>query len=273
MNAFLGERNVGKRPLDKKRALPETVEAIHAKNLSFSYAKASEEALSGIDLIIPKNQTVAIVGPSGSGKSSFLDLLLRLYEPSQGTFFFDEINYKELDIASLRSHFAIVRQEPFFFYGTIEENLRWENKQIPLSTLKEVCALVGADAFIEKLPQKYKTVLGEKAEGLSGREKQRLAIARALLKNPKVLLLDEATSHLDSASEEVVKECLKNLQGRLTVLVIAHRLSTITKADQIYVFSHGKLVEKGTHESLLALSGNYHHLWSLQNGALDSAIS
>jgi ABC-type multidrug transport system fused ATPase/permease subunit len=236
------------------------------KNLTFRYpSRPDEDVLSSINLRITANQMVALVGPSGAGKSTIASLLLRLYEPSSGELLFDNINSQDYSLTDLRRQIALVPQDIFLFGGTIKENISYGK---PDSTDDEIYAAAGkanALEFVERFPEKLDTIVGERGTQLSGGQRQRIAIARAVLKNPRILILDEATSSLDSESERLVQDALEKLMVGRTSIVIAHRLSTIRKADQIMVLDSGKIVEKGTHEELIAIEkGIYRNLSSLQ---------
>ena len=218
-------------------------------------------ALKKINLNIPHGKTTALVGPSGSGKSSILNLIPRFYDPDSGELKIDGQNIKDLTISSVRSVIALVSQEPILFDMSIKENILYSR---PNSTEEEIISAAksaAADSFIAQLPNGYDTVIGENGYSLSGGQKQRVSIARAFLKNAPILLLDEATSSLDTESESLVQEAIKKLMKDRTTLVIAHRLSTIINADQIIVLDDGKIVESGTHEELLSKNGVYKKLY------------
>jgi ABC-type multidrug transport system fused ATPase/permease subunit len=236
------------------------------KDLSFRYpSRPDEEVLSNINLTIPKNQMVALVGTSGAGKSTIASLILRLHEPSTGDILFDNHNSRNLALTSLRSQIALVPQDVFLFGGSIRENISYGKPDASGEEITEAARKANALEFIERFPARLDTIVGERGTQLSGGQRQRIAIARAVLKNPRILILDEATSSLDSESERLVQDALENLMIGRTSIVIAHRLSTIRKADQILVLDRGIIVEKGTHEELLHLeNGIYRNLSSLQ---------
>ena len=214
-----------------------------------------------VSLNIPHGKTTALVGPSGSGKSSILNLIPRFYDPDSGKLKIDGQNIKDLTISSVRSVIALVSQEPILFDMSIKENILYSR---PNSTDEEIISAAksaAADSFIAQLPNGYDTIIGEKGYSLSGGQKQRISIARAFLKNAPILLLDEATSSLDTESESLVQEAIKKLMKDRTTLVIAHRLSTIINADQIIVLDDGKIVESGNHEELLLKNGIYKKLY------------
>lgn len=236
--------------------------SIRFENVNFSYQE-DNLVLSGINLTINKGEIVALVGHSGSGKSTMAQLLLRFYDPSSGTIFFDGQDYRNISTKSLRRQMAVVTQETHLFNDTIYNNVDYGKPGSSREEIEAAAKAAFAHDFIEKLPGGYNTIIGERGTKLSGGERQRLAIARALLKNPSILILDEATSALDVASEKVVQLALdKLLEGR-TVLMIAHRLSTVRKANRIIVLENGKILETGAHDELVSQKGHYHKLLEL----------
>jgi len=251
-----------RRRTDGLRELESLNGEVEFRHVSFAY-EGSPLSLSNVDLRIPAGQTVALVGPSGAGKSTMASLLAGLYEPSEGVVTIDGVDLKELHEQSLRAKTAIVTQDTFLFHASVLENLRYGK---PSATRREVEAAARQAQIhevIAALPDGYDTMVGERGYRFSGGERQRLAIARAILKDPGILILDEATSSLDADSERVVQQALSRLRQGRTTLVIAHRLSTIVDADLIVVFDRGRIVERGTHSSLLARSGLYAWLWRL----------
>ncbi len=234
---------------------------IDLQEVTLSYEGQTNSALKEVSLNIPHGKTTALVGPSGSGKSSILNLIPRFYDPDSGKLKIDGQNIKDLTICSVRSVIALVSQEPILFDMSIKENILYSR---PNSTDEEIISAAksaAADSFISELPNGYDTIIGEKGYSLSGGQKQRISIARAFLKNAPILLLDEATSSLDTESESLVQEAIKKLMKDRTTLVIAHRLSTIINADQIIVLDDGKIVESGNHEELLLKNGIYKKLY------------
>jgi ATP-binding cassette subfamily B protein/subfamily B ATP-binding cassette protein MsbA len=251
--------------IERKESALQFQESIAFEFVSFTYPHTSTQTIRQMSLEIPKNRIVALIGSSGAGKSTVADLLLRLYEPTEGAIFVDGKRIDETKMDEWRSLFGVVSQDPFLFYDSIEENIRFGKEQAAEEEIWQAAIQAGAEPFIEKLPEKYKTLIGERGYRLSGGEKQRIALARALIRDPKILVLDEATSHLDSESEQFVQETLLALRGQKTLIVIAHRLSTIQLADLIYVIEKGKIIEKGTHDDLIFLGGRYHLFWNLQS--------
>jgi len=234
---------------------------ISFENVTLSYEGQKNSALKKISLKVPHGKTTALVGPSGSGKSSILNLIPRFYDPDTGSVKIDNQDIKELSIASVRSSIALVSQEPILFDMSIHDNILYGKPDSPDNEVIKAAKAAAADEFINELPDKYKTVVGEKGYSLSGGQKQRISIARAFLKDAPILLLDEATSSLDTESEHLVQKAISILMKDRTTLVIAHRLSTIINSDQIIVLDSGKVVETGTHEELLNKDGVYKKLY------------
>jgi ATP-binding cassette subfamily B protein len=221
-------------------------------------------ALRDITFEAQPGEMVALVGPSGAGKSTLIGMIARLYDPTAGAVEVDGVNVRDVELASLRAQIAYVTQESFLFHATIGDNLRFAREDATREEMEAACRQAYIHDFIVSLPEGYDTMVGERGHRLSGGERQRIAIARAILKRPRILILDEATSHLDSESESYVQSALEELMNGRTTLVIAHRLSTVLAADHILVIEAGSVVERGTHSELLALEGLYARLYSTQ---------
>ena len=237
--------------------------SIAVDNLHFSY-DGNHEVLHNIHLNIDKGKTIALVGQSGSGKSTMSDLIVRLYDPNKGSICIDGINIKEFSLEEYRQLFGIVSQDSFLFNDTIAENICFGKNIISEDEMIYAAKMANAHDFIISLPMGYQTKIGDRGVLLSGGQKKRLAIARALVRKPQILIFDEATSALDAESEHLVQEAIHNLLHGRTALIIAHRLSTIIDADCIYVFDNGSIAESGTHKELIEKGGIYFRLCSLQ---------
>ena len=240
---------------------------IRLKNVSFFYNGSSNKVLSNVSFSIPKNNTVALVGASGGGKTTILNLLLRLFENQAGTILIDDVDIRSIDYETYYKILGFVSQEPFLFNGNIFDNVAF-GAQASLEDVKAACQKADAHEFIEGLEHGYQTVVGESGLKLSGGQKQRIGIARALLKQPQILILDEPTSALDNQSEYRIQSTLDKLSHSLTVLIVAHRLTTIQYADKIIVLKDGGIEQQGTHESLLASNGYYCELYHQKSPAL-----
>jgi len=245
------------------RVLEHVEGAIAFEDVHFAYT-ADRSALNGIDLDIRPGQVAAFVGPSGAGKTTITQLVPRFYDPQSGTIRVDGIDVRELTLESLRSHIGVVTQETYLFHDTIGNNLRYGREDAGQDQIEAAARAANIADFIAALPEGYDTIVGERGHKLSGGERQRLAIARVLVKDPRILILDEATSALDSENEALIQAAFdKAMRGR-TSLVIAHRLSTILQADVIFVVDRGRVVERGTHPELLAKDGIYARLYRTQ---------
>ena len=240
-------------------------EKIEISNLNFEYVK-NFPVLNDISIDINKGQTTAIVGSTGSGKSTLIKLILRLYDSTSGEIKFDGKNIRDLELDSLRNKIGLVSQDIFLFEGTVFENIAYGNLDAKDEEVWEAAKLSESDKFINLLPNKENTIVGERGQKLSGGQRQRISIARAILKNPEILILDEATSAVDNETEAAIQRSINTLKEGRTVIAIAHRLSTIRNAEIIYVLEEGKVVESGNHESLLEINGVYSKLWSVQTG-------
>jgi len=231
---------------------------IEFKNVHFAYPdEPSREILNGISFCLQKGKSVALVGASGAGKSSLVTLMPRLYDVTQGSISIDGIDIKNLEIARVRELIAVVSQDVFLFNDTIEENIRCGRLDATTEEIHEAAQQAFAFDFIQKMPEGFKSIIGDRGQKLSGGERQRISIARAFLRQSPILILDEATSALDSKSEKTVQTALENLMKNRTVVMIAHRLSTIRNADEILVLDQGKIIERGDHSSLLKADGSY----------------
>ena len=240
-------------------------EKIQISNLNFEYVK-NFPVLNNISIDIAKGQTTAIVGSTGSGKSTLIKLILRLYDSTSGEIKFDGKNIRDLELDSLRNKIGLVSQDIFLFEGTVFENIAYGNLDANDKEVWEAARLSESDKFINQLPNKENTIVGERGQKLSGGQRQRISIARAILKNPEILILDEATSAVDNETEAAIQRSINTLKKGRTVIAIAHRLSTIRNAEIIYVLEEGKVVESGNHEGLLEINGVYSKLWSVQTG-------
>lgn len=236
---------------------------IQFKNVVFSYDD-QRPALKGIDLDIQPGETIALVGHTGSGKTTIANLISRFYDVSEGQVLIDGIDVRDIALKSLRKHISIVLQETFIFSGSIRENIRFGRPDATDEEVEAAARAVGADHFIQRLPYGYDTEVEERGSILSVGERQLLSFARTLLADPKILILDEATASIDTETEVQIQKALKKLLKGRTSIIIAHRLSTIRDADKIYVLDHGRIVEQGNHEELMALQGVYYHLLKTQ---------
>lgn len=234
------------------------------ENVSFRYAPESPWAIEQIDLDVNAGETIALVGPSGAGKTTLCNLVARFYDPTEGAVRLDGTDLREIDVESFRALLGVVEQDVFLFDGTVSENIAYGLRDAAPEAIQEAARVANADEFIRKLPQGYDTVIGERGVKLSGGQRQRLAIARALVADPRILILDEATSNLDSESERLIQQSLKRLMKGRTSFIIAHRLSTIRHASRILVLENGRIIESGTHDELLSLGGRYRRMVELQ---------
>ena len=241
--------------------------SIEFKNVNFTYPKNNDAAIKNINILIEGGNTAALVGHSGAGKSTIINLLPRFFDPKNGDIYIDEQNIAKVSLSSLRKSISMVSQDIILFDDTVRANIAYAKLNASDQEIQKACDFAAASDFINNMPSKYETRIGENGVKLSGGQKQRLSIARAFLKNSPIILLDEATSSLDSESEEKVQNAITNLTKNKTTLVIAHRLSTIIKADKIFVLNLGKIVDTGTHNELLKNSTLYKNLYSKQLSA------
>ena len=235
------------------------------QNVTFAY-QGGEAVLENFSLHIPAGNTIAIVGSTGSGKSTLVKLLLRLYEVQAGKITLDGIDLRNLKVKDLRQAIGLVSQDVFLFYGSVRENIAYGSAEASFEEVVEAAQIAEAHDFILQLPQGYETIVGERGQKLSGGQRQRLAIARAILKNPPILILDEATSAVDNETEAAIQRSLERITLNRTTIAIAHRLSTVRNADCIYVIEQGRIIEQGQHEQLLKKQGIYASLWRVQTG-------
>ena len=238
---------------------------IEFSRVNFQYSKTANFNLKNINFSLKSGETTALVGFSGSGKSSILDLLIGLFEPNSGEIFIDGVNLKDLNLINWQKKVSIVNQDPFLLNDTIINNIKFGIENVTLKNIKNACIQSGANEFIENLPNSYNTIIGERGFKLSGGQRQRISIARALLKNSSLLILDEATSALDSKNELLIKDNISKLRQKKITLIVAHRLSTIKDADNILVLNNGEIVERGDHNSLLNQNQIYTKLWNIQS--------
>lgn len=250
---------------DEPDALPfaQMKEGLEFRNVGFAYGK--EKVLNQLNFTLKKGNMLALVGPSGGGKSTTVDLLVRFFDPTEGSILLDGIDIRKIRLADLRNQFGMVNQETILFNDTIFNNIAFGNKHATQEMVENAAKIANAHHFIMQSEDGYQTRIGDRGSKLSGGQRQRLSIARAVLKNPEILILDEATSALDTESEKLVQEALSNLMKGRTSIVIAHRLSTVQNADRIIVLEKGRIAEEGTHQSLYENGGLYRKLVDLQN--------
>ena len=251
--------------------MPEIAGKVEIRNLHFHY-REDQAVLKGLNFSVEPGEMVALVGPSGAGKTTLVQLLHRFYDPVSGEILVDGKNIRDVQMTSYWRQIGLVPQETLLFGGTIEENIRFAKEGATLDEIQEAARDANADTFINECPEGYQTIVGEKGIRLSAGQRQRIAIARAILKNPHLLILDEATSSLDNESEKLIQEALERLMQGKTSFVIAHRLSTIHNADKILVLDKGQIVETGTHQELMNQKGLYQYLYNLKALQLEPEI-
>lgn len=252
---------------EKQCQLTKNPPGVELQNVTFRYGEDTQPALRDVNLFVAPGETVAIVGKSGSGKSTIVNLLLRFFDVSSGCICIDATDVRDYTLTYLRQQIAVVFQDTYLFYGTVEENLRMAKPTASGDEIIAAAKAANAHGFIEALPEGYKTIVGERGATLSGGERQRIAIARAILKDAPILVLDEATSNVDVASEQMIQDALANLMQNRTTIIIAHRLSTIAATKKIFVLAEGHLCEQGTHIELVKQNGEYANLVRIQQSA------
>jgi subfamily B ATP-binding cassette protein MsbA len=239
---------------------------VEFRDVTFRYEEGAPAALSKVNFSVKPKETIAFVGPSGAGKSTIVNLLVRLYDPQEGAVLVDGRDIRDYPLSDYREMTAMVLQDNFLFQGTVRANIAYGKPNATDEEVRSAAKMANALEFIERMEKGFDTLVGERGAHVSGGERQRIAIARAVLTNPRILIFDEATSSLDSCSETLIQEAMEELLGERTTFVIAHRLSTVTHANRIYVIDQGRIMDSGTHEELLGRPGLYQKLFLEQYG-------
>ncbi len=248
----------------KARPLPVLEGGVEFENVSFRYEGETNDALADINLVVEPNKVIALIGPTGSGKTSLVNLIPRFYDATSGTVRIDGIDVRQLDLTSLRRQIGIVLQTSLLFSDSVAENIAFGRPEASDQEIVAAARAAQAHQFIEQLPDGYNTIVGERGITLSGGQRQRIAIARALILNPRILILDDSTSSVDTETENLIQQALAKLMAGRTTFVIAHRLSTVRRSDLILVLDHGRIIERGTHQDLLNRDGLYREIYDLQ---------
>ena len=241
------------------------LELVEVRDVCFAYP-GREKVLCGINLSLQRGRVLGVVGPTGAGKSSLAKLMLRYYDPMEGRILVNGRELASVTLDSWRGRIGYVSQEAYLFYGTVAENISLGSPGATEQDIRQAARMAGAGEFVDALPEGYETLVGDRGMKLSGGQRQRISLARAILRDPEFLILDEATSSVDTRTEEVIQNNLKNLRAERITLAIAHRLSTVRHCDEIVVVVDGVIVERGTHDELVAASGVYAGLWHVQSG-------
>lgn len=244
---------------------------VEFKNVS--YRADDEDIVMDINFKVSPGQTVGIIGSTGSGKSTIMNLLCRFYDTTSGDVLVDGINVKDMDLYNLRDNIGMAMQDVFLFSDTIEGNIAYGRPDCPFEDVKKAAIMADANHFIQSLPEGYDTIVGERGVGLSGGQKQRISLARALLKNPSILILDDTTSAVDMETESYIQKQLKKINNSCTIFIIAYRISSIKDADLILVLDNGRIIEQGTHESLLQKGGYYASAFKNQYGEIPEELT
>jgi subfamily B ATP-binding cassette protein MsbA len=264
-HAFIDELKQNNEPENNSIPVPDCIHTVEFDDVHFSYRGQEENALSGLSLKIERSEFVGFVGQSGAGKSTIVSLLVRMYDPDSGEIRANGHDIHKMNLDRWRGQIAVVRQDPFIFNDTLRYNLTIGNRDASQQELTRVCRIAKVDEFLDEMPAKYDTQLGDDGIRLSGGQRQRVALARALLKDTEILVLDEATSDLDSSIEKEVQQSIEGMNGKYTIISIAHRLSSVESADRIYTIEDGNITEFGRHEELLNESGQYAELYNIQS--------